>query len=133
MQRAFAIVVLAVVALSFGCKNRSNRPGDTLTCTPGESLAIGCTGTVGSVCSGDPEMRACDGSVAPSACSGASVIAQNDDAEPGVTSCPLVETTCPASGRITVAIDGAMGADFACYWDIAHGNDTHADGGLGGD
>ena len=45
----------------------------------------------------------------------------------------LVETTCPASGRITVAIDGAMGADFACYWDIAHGNDTHADAGVGGD
>jgi len=130
MRRSLVLVV-TVMAL-FGCKNRSNRPGDTLTCTPGEALSIGCTGAVGSTCEGDPEMRACDGTVTPSACAGASVLAQNDDYLPGTTLCPLVETTCPTSGRITIAVDGHNGAAFACYWDVMHGAPTH-DAGPGGD
>lgn len=118
-----------VALATIGCKNRSDRPGDTLTCTPGESLSIGCSGTVGSVCGGDPAMDACDGSIVPSACDDASALASNDDA---VGRCPVVETTCPAIGRITISVHGSMGAAYECYWDIQHHGGTGSDAGLAG-
>lgn len=139
MTRSRALLILALVAaaLGTGCKNRSNRPGDTLTCTPGESLTIGCNGTVGNACQGDPVMNACDGTVAPADCMDGNAIAHNDDSSPGSNLCPRVDTTCPASGRITVSVHGFGNATFACYWDIVHGggapppNDAGTGGGGG--
>ena len=115
------LILFALAAAS--CKNRSNRISDTLSCTAGEPLVIGCTGSVGSACSGNPTMDACDGSVLPNACTDANALAFDDDY--GGTLCPELTTTCPVGGRITVAVRGSSAggaaADFGCYWDIAHG------------
>lgn len=129
---ALVLLAMAAAALGSGCKNRSNRPGDTLTCTPGESLTIGCTGSVGNACEGDPVMDACDGTVLPSNCVDSNAIAMNDDSIPGSNLCPLVHTTCPLSGRITVSVHGFGTRSFACYWDIVHGGGRTTDAGTGG-
>ncbi len=122
--------MILVTALAPGCKNRHNRPGDTLTCTPGESLSIGCTGAVGSTCDGDPVLDACDGSIPPSACNDASSFAMNDDAS---GRCPLVQTNCPSSGRITIQTHPYSTGTYQCYWDLVHGGGaTPPDGGFGG-
>lgn len=128
--RRYALGLAAVAVIAVGCKNRTDRPGDTLTCTPGESLRIGCTGAVGSVCGGNPVMDVCDGSVVPSECTDANATAMNDDT---VGTCPEVDTVCPAIGRVTVSVHGAMGAAYSCYWDIQHqGGSSDAGSGGGG-
>jgi hypothetical protein len=133
MTRSLLLVGLTLVAvLASGCKNRTNRSGDTLACAPGEALSIGCTGTVGSTCQGDPVMNACDGSIAPDACTDSNSFAHNDDsATPGATLCPLITTTCPTSGRITISTRPFGSSTYQCYWDIVHGGGSTDAGGRG--
>jgi hypothetical protein len=115
--RTFLTAALAVVALG-GCKNRTNRIPDTLPCTAGETVTIGCTHDVGTPCQGDPVLDVCEGTVAPGACTSANAIAHNDDFD-GL--CPEVTATCSANGRITIAPSGFMGRAFDCYYDLRHG------------
>jgi hypothetical protein len=131
MTRPLSIALLAVGALSMGagCKNRTNRPGDTLACAPGEALTVGCTAGVGSMCSGDPVMDACDGTIAPSMCTDTTAFAMDDDS--GADLCPVLQTTCPASGRITISVHGFRDGAYQCYWDIVHGGGSTDAGGRG--
>jgi hypothetical protein len=98
----------------------SDRPAETLSCTPGAMLAAGCDGTVGSLCRGDPTIRVCEGSLTPAACIAGMALVQDDDG--GATGlCPLGRFTCPPSGRITVVPQGfgmRPPADWDCLWDI---------------
>lgn len=110
-----ALVLLALV--SPGCRSR-DRGADTVACTPGESVVVGCTHAVGSPCSGDPALSVCDGTIAPRDCSSSNAIATNDDSD-GL--CPQVTTTCPASGRVSVAPRGVSGGNYACAWDVVQG------------
>jgi hypothetical protein len=126
------VVALAALALLFGCKNRTNRISDTLACTAGETLVVGCTSNVGTPCTGNPAMWACDGTISPNDCGATgAALAGNDDFD-GL--CPQLTVTCPADGRITITVRGStppggMPADFGCYWDIAHGAPMDAGGG----
>jgi hypothetical protein len=125
-------LLLAALAILASCKNRSNRISDTLACTPGETLVIGCTSNVGSPCTGDPAIWACDGTISPADCGAtAGALAGNNDFE-GL--CPQVTVACPMDGRITVTVrgytpPGGTPADFGCYWDISHGAPIDAGGG----
>ena len=122
MPRSVFLLAIAfgAVLLAGGCKNRSHRVGDTLTCTPGESLTIGCDGTLGYHCSGDPVLMACDGAIPPNNCTSSTQFASDDDGGDGV--CPLLRTACPASGRITIQHRPySTGSSYQCYWDILHG------------
>lgn len=114
-------LVCLLVVLGAGCKNRSNRPGDTLTCTPGETLLIGCTSSVGNRCQGDPVIDVCDGTIPPANCTSTNALASNDDSD-GL--CPQVNTVCPTSGRVTAQIHGYSSSSYQCYWDIVHGGGT---------
>lgn len=117
LARTLALGALALVILG-GCKNRTNRIPDTLPCTAGETVTIGCTHDVGTPCQGDPVIDVCEGTVAPSACTSTNAIAHSDDFD-GL--CPEVTATCPASGRITITPSGSMGRAFDCYYDLRHG------------
>lgn len=117
-RSALALALLAAFA-GPGCKNRTDRIPDTLTCTAGESLLVGCTSRVGSPCSGDPAIDVCDGTVVPSACDATTRIATADDVD---GACPELVVTCPASGRVTIVPRPATpGGASACYWDVHHG------------
>jgi hypothetical protein len=133
MTRSLLLLLLTVLAVfATGCKNRTNRTGDTLACAPGEALSIGCDGVVGSVCQGDPVMNACDGSIVPDACTDTNAFAHNDDSHAsGASLCPQIDTTCPASGRITISTRPFGSSSFQCYWDIVHGGGSTDAGGRG--
>jgi hypothetical protein len=77
--------------------------GGTFTCTPGQSVSVGCGASCGlGSCTGDTMIRVCDadspdGGVA-SACLEADAIGENDDCS-GSSTCSKVTFTCPASGH----------------------------------
>ncbi len=124
--RTLGLAVVTLLAL-LGCKNRHLRIDDTLVCTPGEGLTVGCTGEVGLVCEGDPTLSVCDGAISIHDCNPSVALATNDDAS-DTTRCPSVSVTCPTSGRATIITRAASGSEYGCYWDVRHGV-APADGG----
>lgn len=116
-----ATIALTFVLLSVaGCRNQG---GSVELCSPGAVLTIGCNGTVGRPCQGDPTLTVCDAAVEPDAerCTTSSpgFIARDDDGGGG--RCPLLTSvTCPASGRIAVNPNpfssGSVG--WGCDYDV---------------
>lgn len=98
----------------------------THTCTPGETLYVGCSPTCSlGTCTGDPFIRVCEGG--SEACEARHAIATNDDSGCGgqrcrMTSpggcCPRATVTCPASGTIDVYF-GAYDPDNDATCDVA--------------
>ncbi|MCC7541229.1 MAG: hypothetical protein IT379_33740 [Deltaproteobacteria bacterium] len=72
----------------------------TYPCTPGAEILSGCGATTcaESTCTGDVVMRVCPGD---GACSARDALGADDDCSARIY-CPLVATTCPAGGRVTV-------------------------------
>lgn len=97
--------LLGLLLLSLGAAGCRNQVGSVETCTPGDLLDIGCEGSVGLRCTGDPTLTICDASLTsvPENCgrTAAGYLAFDDDGGDGL--CPLVRgVTCPASGRISI-------------------------------
>lgn len=95
----------------------------TETCTPGESLVVGCDSTVGTLCTGDPTIAVCDATIVtdPESClrSGTSTLFDDDDS--GDDLCPRATGTCPASGRIAVNANAFGGGAFECRYAVMRG------------
>lgn len=108
--------------LASGCyaTHRIGDPSADTRCEPTEALLIGCTGTVGTRCTGDPTITVCDGRVAREACSRdrADTLGFNDDAD-GL--CPQLSVVCPASGSVTVNVQPFGGSPFTCTFAVRHG------------
>jgi len=116
------LVALALVAgsLAPGCKAR--RGNETVDCTPGTEIWIGCNQAcaLGS-CSGDPWIQVCDGDVPPSECGDETLIAENDDPiDICHSTCPVVQMVCPTSGHVTVTVRAysGRGSAQACDWRV---------------
>lgn len=120
LTRVRPSIVVAAAALTLltlaGCKNR--RAG-TLVCTPGEVVAVGCTASIGRICSGDPRLTVCDTASVPDAwdctTSSAGFLGSSDDGE-GL--CPRAVVTCPESGSVGVHPEGS-GSTWACEFALA--------------
>lgn len=117
---ALAILSCSLVAgcLLAGCKAR--RGNETVDCTPGSEIWIGCNQAcdLGS-CSGDPWIQVCDGDVPVTECNDETLIAENDDARDICHStCPIVQMVCPDSGHVTVTVRAysGRGNTQACDW-----------------
>lgn len=112
-----AIVLGAAIA---GCK--PNRGAETVDCTPGASIWVGCNQACSlGTCSGDPWIQVCDGDTAVSECNDGTLIAQNDDpTEICYSTCPIVQMVCPPSGHVTVTIKSYSGAStaYTCDWRV---------------
>lgn len=121
-RRALAIVA---ATLALGCAQ--TRDPETVPCTPGEGLTVGCGACGVGSCAGDPVLRVCDGASDVRACADAlGILAESDDA--CGSPCPATQVTCPASGRITV-IHRAFGAGgYECSWEVRAA--AEGDGGL---
>ena len=92
----------------------------TYDCIAGQPIAASCgCMQLGAPCGGDPTLTLCDG--AASTCTRDSSLVYNDDS---CGNCPLVQTTCPSSGRITVraAPFSSASADYACDYAIVDAN-----------
>lgn len=109
-------------ALASGCRNQR---GSIASCTPGESLVIGCDDTVGVTCSGDPTLTICDGAIisVPENCTrgGSGFLAFSDDEGSGF--CPLLTTICPSSGSIAINPDpfGRSSTTWSCTYAVIRG------------
>lgn len=107
------LLALTALGTASGCKSR--RAG-TVACTPGAVVAVGCTATLGTVCSGDPRLTVCDAFAVPDAweCTSSSTgyLGFSDDGE-GL--CPRVVVTCPASGNLSVRPEGS-GSSWGCAY-----------------
>jgi len=81
----------------------------SIACTPGAAVSIGCGCTSGGTCNGDPVLRVCDGD---GACTQATALASIDDS---CGLCPQADFVCPASGTYTV-LTGAYGSgmEYTC-------------------
>jgi hypothetical protein len=109
--RTLALALLFAI----GCSPRT-RPADVVTCTPGMMLQVGCADSIGRFCSGDPELRICDGATVPADCiEGATTQLAFDD-DGGGSECPVAQLLCPPSGRITVVPDGT--GSWVCPWAV---------------
>ena len=114
-RRSWGALTLALTLVA--C--HPNRGPETVACTAGESIWVGCNAacSIGS-CWGNPALLVCDGEVAVASCNDDNVIGTNDDAlEPCASTCPVVRTVCPASGRVSVRVLPGRG-DYACDWGI---------------
>jgi hypothetical protein len=90
------------------------RPLVPIDCTPGAMLDVGCTATLGTVCTGDPTISVCMDGV--SACTRTESFAFNDDGE---GRCPRVEFACPPEGSVVIqAAPFTAGAAFTCDYAI---------------
>lgn len=114
------LFLLAIASLAAGCRNRSS---SIERCTPGEVLTIGCNGTVGLPCQGDPTLTVCDAGDTFDAeqCTSSSpgFLVRDDDGGGG--RCPLIAAvTCPASGRIAVNPNPFSGAggNWGCDYEV---------------
>jgi hypothetical protein len=112
----FALVVAASLTTITGCRRRpfvgdggpiptdGGPTGRILSCTPGQTLWVGCDSTVGLPCMGDPTISVCAGPLDPASCSSSSpmppLLAYDDDGGDGL--CPRATITCPASGSLAV-------------------------------
>jgi hypothetical protein len=85
------------------------------TCNPGEPVAVGCAAQcqLGS-CEGDPVLRVCEGE--DNACPAVRALGNADNACGG--QCPVVNFTCPQSGRYTV-LRGASEPEGAYACEVA--------------
>ena len=114
------VAVIAVAALAGGCK--PNRGAETVDCTPGASIWIGCNQACElGTCSGDPWLRICDGDTAIGDCDDDALIAENDDStEICFSTCPTVQMVCPPSGHVTVTIRSysGMSTAYSCDWRV---------------
>lgn len=118
------ILALSIFSVLLSGCPRSQR-GSVETCTPGESLLIGCDGTQsGPTCTGDPTLTICDASIVavPENCTrSGSYLAYSDDEGSGL--CPLLTTVCPTSGRISINPDpfGRSSTSWSCAYVVDHG------------
>lgn len=117
---ALALALICFATLGSGC--RPNRGAETVSCTPGAHIWVGCNQACAlGTCSGDPWLQICDGDTAVAACDDDTLIAESDDAtELCFSTCPLVQMICPPSGSITVTIRAYTGmtSAFTCDWRV---------------
>ena len=86
----------------------------TIACTPGETVDIGCSGACGlGSCTGDPMLRVCDGARADGNCSYPAAIGLSDDF---ASECPCkLGNVCPASGSLAIYTASAdLGVAYTC-------------------
>lgn len=124
-MRSLSLLLAAFSLLAVaGCRGRT---GSTAACTPGEVVDIGCTSTLGTVCSGDPTLTICDASVTsdPESCSRSGTNLGYDD-DGGGGRCPYVTVTCPASGSITIN-PNPFGSSIS--WSCSYALNRHGGGG----
>ncbi len=92
----------------------------TYDCIAGQLIfaSCGCM-NLGTPCGGDPTLALCDGIA--TTCTRSSNLVDNDDS---CGRCPLVQTICPSSGRITVRAEPYSSAtsDYACAYAIVDAN-----------
>lgn len=88
--------------------------GDTIACTPGATVDVGCSGACGlGSCTGDPMMRICDGARPDGNCSYPGALALSDDFG-GQCPCEL-GVVCPESGELEVYVAPfTPGASYEC-------------------
>ncbi len=109
--------VAQVLAVA-GCRSSNGRPGETIACTPGASLTVGCGCADLGSCTGDPVLVVCPGAIDPGAC--AAEPSGSSRADDSCGRCPSLGVTCPAAGAITVAHHdyGGDGDRYRCDWDV---------------
>jgi hypothetical protein len=115
-----SVSAIVVAASAAGCK--PNRGAETVDCTPGASIWIGCNQACElGTCSGDPWLRICDGDTAIADCDDDALIAENDDStEICFSTCPMVQMVCPPSGHVTVTVRSysGMSTAYSCDWRV---------------
>lgn len=124
-MRVAAWLGCGLVLLGFlpGCA--AERAADTVSCSPGATLVVGCNQACGlGSCAGDPSLRVCDGDTPTAACTeGTRLIEVDDTPAPCASSCPVAVLTCPASGRITV-VPITLSSISACDWGVEERTDA---------
>lgn len=128
-RAALAIACVPLALLVPGC--RPNRGAETVPCPPGASVWVGCNQAcaLGS-CTGNPALIVCDGSTPVARCDDDTAIATNDDPETiCFSTCPIVQLTCPASGRVTVVQRPGSRSPNTCDWRIEERPPSRPDGG----
>ncbi len=115
LVRTLAPFLFSALFFAVGCSPHT-RPADVVPCTPGMMLQVGCADSIGRFCSGDPNIRVCDGATLPADCveGATSQLAFDDDG--GGSNCPVAQLLCPTSGRITVVPDGT--GSWVCPWAV---------------
>lgn len=105
-----------MLVLLVGCT--STRDDETVTCTPGTNLLIGCDGVDLGSCDGDPVLRVCNGTLDPAMCRAATDgFAEADD---DVGRCPRLVVECPSSGVVTVTTRSFVRMEgYVCDWRVA--------------
>lgn len=121
MRSAFVVVSLVAALAAAGC-SRSRSQSGSETCTPGRPITVACSEDCGiGACSGDPVLRVCEGSISVEDCLEApTFLGQNDDDRVCATSglCSRVDTLCPSSGRVTVALRAFGSGPYQCAWEL---------------
>lgn len=120
MGRPAALILAALVALAAGCVQ--TRDPETIACSPGERVLVGCGACGVGACAGDPVLRVCDGDLAdPRACADSiGLLGESDDACGSL--CPALTITCPPGGRIAVVHRSFRGGAYECGWDVRPGS-----------
>jgi hypothetical protein len=120
MRKASLLAAVALMACGGG--GGGGRGAEIVTCTPGNVITVGCGAEMLGMCTGDPVLDFCDGSmVAASACmSGAAGFIISEDDTMGL--CPGLTLTCPASGMLAVRPRAFGTNPFTCDWATRSGD-----------
>lgn len=99
------------------------RAGETISCTAGAPVEVGCSLACGvGECDGNASLRVCDGTVPVADCvMGSTVVLRETSSSSGCdTRCPQFVVTCPPSGSLTVVPRntsfGGGSDDYWCEW-----------------
>ena len=126
MKKAASFVVVLAFSCA-GCFVTRGRDAETVSCTAGATIEIGCSERCGlGSCTGDSVLLICDGTTSVGACqsggdSGPTVLGRNDDSSCGGSTgsslCSDLTVTCPPSGSITVTHHAFSGRSYSCRWE----------------
>lgn len=124
MTLAFSILTLSgcIVTTDTFDGNLRGRGAETVACTPGALVEVGCGALGLGSCSGDPILTVCDGDIVHELdCgeSGFSQLARNDDFNFSQDRCPGLDVVCPASGLLAIRPTAFGGSDAVCNWEAA--------------
>lgn len=121
MMLAFSLLTLSgciVTTEPFG-DGIGGRGAETVFCTPGVLVDVGC-GTLGlGSCSGDPILTVCDGDFVHELDCGESGFAQLERNDDFAGRCPGLDVICPASGLLAVRPTAFGSSDAVCFWEAA--------------
>ena len=115
------MLALCVAAAAIGCGGGGGgggRAAETITCTPGATVTVGCGAESLGTCTGDPILTVCE-TTTPIAMCGESGVANIDRNDDNMGLCPGLDFTCPASGMVHVRPTAFGTREFSCDWAVS--------------